>query len=174
MKPALLSVFLAFALLLSACSPRTVLQASKPDTGPAITADPLATAGLPTAVPSAATPATSEGMMLTDQQGSVTVEVTPLDLNQPGQSLDFQVSMNTHMVDLSMDLATLATLATDTGNSAQALSWDGPKGGHHVSGKLIFPATVNGKPLLEGAKQLTLTIKDVDAPTRLFTWDLSK
>jgi hypothetical protein len=50
--------------------------------------------------------------------------------------------------------------------------WDAPLGGHHVEGKLIFPATKDGKPILEGATKLTLTIINVDAPTRIFEWDL--
>ena len=72
-----------------------------------------------------------------------------------------------------MDLAALATLATDRGKTVQASQWDAPSGGHHVSGKLIFPATVDGQPLLEGAQKLTLTIKNLDAPERVFSWDLN-
>jgi hypothetical protein len=30
------------------------------------------------------------------------------------------------------------------------------------------------KPLLDGAKELTLTIKNLDAPERVFRWDLQK
>ncbi len=47
-----------------------------------------------------------------------------------------------------------------------------PTGGHHVSGTLSFPASVEGKPVLDGATKLTLTIKSVDAPERVFIWDL--
>jgi len=108
----------------------------------------------------------------TDQQGAVVIEVTPLDLEAPGQTLDFQVSLNTHSVDLSMDLTALATLKTDTGSSVQAASWNGPRGGHHVSGKLSLPATLDGKGLLQGASRLTLTIQNVGAPSRVFTWDI--
>lgn len=109
----------------------------------------------------------------TDSQGAVTVEVKPEDLNNPGPELVFDVSMNTHSVDLSMDLAALATLSTDNGKTVQADLWKGPGGGHHVSGKLTFPANVDGKPLLGGATKLVLTIKNVGAPERTFTWDLT-
>jgi hypothetical protein len=53
-------------------------------------------------------PGSSGGNELTrlDEQGMVTVEVTPLNLGMPGETLVFEVSMNTHSVDLSMDLAT--------------------------------------------------------------------
>ena len=41
-----------------------------------------------------------------------------------------------------------------------------------MDGKLIFPVTNEGKPILEGATKLTLTIVDVDAPARTFEWEL--
>jgi hypothetical protein len=86
-----------------------------------------------------------------DEQGAVAVEVKPVNLTNPGE----------------------ATLTTDTGKTVQASQWDAPSGGHHVSGKLIFPASLDGKSFLEGAKKLTLTIKDLDAPERVFSWDLN-
>lgn len=158
MKPVLL--FLLLVLFLSACSPAV-------KTRPVVSI-PTETAPAPT------TQAASEGTTRTDQQGAVVVEVTPLNLDAPGQTLDFQVSMNTHSVDLGMDLATLATLATDAGLQAEAISWDGPRGGHHVSGTLSFPATVNEKPLLEGASQMRLTIRSVNANARIFTWSINR
>ncbi|OGO49982.1 MAG: hypothetical protein A2Z30_00315 [Chloroflexi bacterium RBG_16_64_43] len=111
-------------------------------------------------------------MSQTDSQGSITVEITPVDLAAASATIAFEVSLNTHSVDLSMDLAAAATLTTDTGRSVAALTWDAPKGGHHVSGKLIFPALVDGTPLLEGASQLTLMLTGIDAPERRFAWDL--
>ena len=108
-----------------------------------------------------------------DAQGSVTVAVKPLNLEDPGDTLDFDVTMNTHMVDLSMDLAQLATLATDAGKTAQAVRWDAPRGGHHIDGILSFPATLDGMNLLDGARSITITIKNVDAPARTFTWQLN-
>lgn len=116
--------------------------------------------------------AASEDLTRTDSQGAVEVAVTPSNLDQPGESLEFEVGLNTHSVDLSMDLASLATLTTDTGLSVQGSTWDAQRGGHHVGGKLDFPASVDGKSILEGAKKLTLTIKNVDAVQRVFTWDL--
>ena len=107
-----------------------------------------------------------------DEQGAVVFEVTPLNLGTPADTLEFQVSMNTHSVDLSMDLAVLSTLSTDTGVSVQASKWDAIPGGHHVSGTLIFPSAQDGTSILEGASKLTLTIADVDAPSRVFDWEL--
>lgn len=100
--------------------------------------------------------------------------VTPVNLVDPGETLDFDVVLDTHSVDLSMDLAPLTTLTTDNGRLVPPSQWDAPSGGHHLSGKLIFPATVDGQPVLEGAKKLTLTIKNLDAPERIFSWDLGE
>lgn len=112
-----------------------------------------------------------EGQPRLDDQGAVSVEITPLNLNDAWESIDFQVAMNTHSVDLSMDLAALATLTTDTGHTVQASLWDAPSGGHHVNGKLSFPVSAEIGPVLDGAKKITLTLVNVDAPERVFVWE---
>jgi hypothetical protein len=71
-----------------------------------------------------------------------------------------------------MNLATLATLMTDNGRNVTATLWDAVPGGHHVSGVLSFPGTEDGTAVLDGATQLTLTIRGVDAPERIFIWTL--
>jgi hypothetical protein len=109
-----------------------------------------------------------------DEQGAVTVAVTPSDLSQEATTLAFEVTMNTHSVDLGMDLAELATLTTDNGRTVSATLWDAVPGGHHVSGVLTFPVVVEGTAVLEGAAELTVTITNVDAPSRTFTWLLSQ
>lgn len=109
-----------------------------------------------------------------DSQGAVEVTVVPSawTLDADG-TIEFQVSMNTHSVDLSMDLAKLSTLQTDTGVTLQALDWSGGSG-HHVIGLLRFPAgTPEGGGLLQQAKQLILTIRQVDAPAREFSWEVA-
>ena len=142
--------------------------------GPSLSGGGGATQAVPPTVPPApaAQAAPAQDLARADEQGAVTVAVTPLNLNKPGQTLDFEVAMNTHSVDLSMDLSALATLTTDAGRTVRATGWDAPKGGHHVSGRLSFPASVDGAPLLKGAKKLTLTLQNVDAPERTFTWVL--
>lgn len=105
-----------------------------------------------------------------DQQGAVVIEIMPLNLNTPADTLEFEISMNTHSVDLSMDLAQLATLTTDAGISIGAAGWDAPRGGHHVNGKLLFPSTVDGNPVLAGATDITIQIREVDASLRTFMW----
>ena len=108
-----------------------------------------------------------DGEARLDDQGAVEVAVTPLNLNAPDGSLNFSVGLNTHSVDLSMDLAPLATLEADNGLAVQAVLWEAPRGGHHVSGVLSFPLTADGAALLEGAAQLSLKIRDLDAPERM-------
>lgn len=151
---------LALTFILAACSAKT----TPPPTGlqPAPVSTDSASPSNDSAKPAA----------LTDQQGAVTVKVTPLNLDSASNTLDFDVVLDTHSVDLSMDLAALATLTTDAGVSVQATLWDAPRGGHHVEGKLIFPAAKDGKSILDGASKLTLTILNLDAPSRVFDWSL--
>lgn len=155
MRRFILPLLLTLSFILAACAPS---QASTNQTGPQ---------------PASGTDASaSADLTRSDGQGSVTVEVTPSNLSNPTDKLTFDVALNTHSVDLSIDLAPLATLTTDTGVSVQATTWDAPRGGHHVEGKLIFPAMKDGKSILEGASKLTLTIVNVDAPSRVFEWEL--
>jgi hypothetical protein len=139
-------------------------------------ANPQPVTSIPSAVSSSTAGASAsnpDDISRTESQGAVTVKITPLNLDKPGDTLNFDVSMNTHSVDLSMDLTTLATLTTDTGLSIQAAKWEAPGGGHHTDGTLSFPAMKDGKSILDGAKQLTLTISKIDNATGIFTWDLS-
>jgi hypothetical protein len=107
-----------------------------------------------------------------DSQGSVEFLVVPKNLDAPAETLDFLIEMNTHSIDLSWNLAAQSTLTADNGLSVVGSSW--PTGsGHHVQGTLKFPTkTTDGKPLLDGAKKLTLTIKEAGVPTRVFEWTL--
>jgi len=111
-----------------------------------------------------------EGQSREDAQGAVTVVVTGKTLNTETDTLEFDVVMDTHSVELNMDLAPLATLTTDAGMSVDGLAWSTAESGHHVTGMLSFPATQNGISILDGATELTLTIRDVDAAERIFTW----
>jgi hypothetical protein len=112
-----------------------------------------------------------DGRSQRDGQGAVEVDIQPLNLNQVGEMLEFEVSLNTHSVDLDMDLAELARLSTDDGQAAAALLWDSPRGGHHLTGTLSFPAYVDGLSLLDGATKLTLTLENLDVPLRTFVWE---
>lgn len=173
MKRFALPIFLVLVLILAACASPKVATQPAPATSESIV-DPLPTptddpALIPTLFPNAAV---NEEMTRIDEQGAVIVQVTPINLDMPADTLEFDVSLSTHSVDLSMDLAVLSTLTTDTGISIQPMSWDGPNGGHHVQGKLSFPVMQDGKSILESTNKLTLTITDVDAPSRVFEWEL--
>lgn len=180
----LVSLLFALSLILTACSsaPQAISSPTQPGSSDALSNQPVPTAS-PSSVETNSTSSdipsgagqssTTEDLNRTDEQGAVIVQVTPVNLTDPGDALEFAVELNTHSVDLSMDLAPLATLTSDTGKTVQASQWDAPSGGHHVSGKLIFPATAEGQLMLKGAKKLTLTISDLDAPERVFSWDLN-
>ena len=164
MKRFVLPILVILTLALAACAPKEVsMEQTAPVAAPVSNNKNASNA-----------PAEGEtsGLTRSDEQGAVTFAVTPLNLSEATDSLEFDVSMNTHSVDLSMDLAQLATLTTDTGVSLQVEKWDATPGGHHVEGTLIFPATQDGKSVLDGAAKLTLTIVNVDAPTRVFEWSL--
>jgi hypothetical protein len=166
-------LLLLFVFLLVACAPSqtiTDLPTSQPSPTPHIPVTPTGdSALLPTLFPNM----NSNGELTRlDEQGAVIFEITPLNLGSPAETLEFNVVMNTHSVDLSMDLATLSTLTTDTGVTVQASKWDAIPGGHHVSGTLIFPSAQDRKSILEGASRLTLTIINVNAPSRVFEWEL--
>lgn len=160
-------------LILIGCSPAVLTpDQMTPSPAPVSNAAPTPTddpALLPTLFPR---DAANRELTRMDEQGAIVFEITPLNLGTPADTLEFEVAMNTHSVDLSMDLAALSTLSTNTGLTIQAVKWDATPGGHHVSGTLIFPAAQDGKSILEGAGKLALTIVDVDAASRVFEWDL--
>lgn len=112
---------------------------------------------------------------LVDDQGAVEVAVTPLaEASAESGRLVFEVSMNTHSVDLSMDLADLALLETDNGLSLPAAAWSGGSG-HHVTGSLEFelPQGAEMDQLAQAARWI-LTIRQVDAAQRVYEWDLGQ
>ena len=176
MKPSHIALVLAFSLTISACASSSNVVTDPTESLPtpvAYTRTPVPMAEATEAQSTQPVESTGSGLPeLTDNQGAVTVIVKPLDLREQDQQLKFEVALNTHSVDLSMDLAALSTLATDTGLTVQASAWDAPRGGHHVSGVLSFPSRAEGIALLEDASTLTLVIKDVDVPERSFAWDI--
>jgi hypothetical protein len=163
MNGRLFSILAGLALVLAACSP----MAATPDGSPEPPSQSVST------IPAGIDPfASGSTLARVDSQGAVVVEVTAPNLRAPGGDISFEVSMNTHSVDLSMDLAALSTLRTDLGMVVRASRWEAPRGGHHVNGRLIFPAMKDGVSVLDGAGRLTLSIENVDARLRTFEWDL--
>lgn len=100
--------------------------------------------------------------------GGLTIEVTPVDF-AVGEPVQFDVGLNTHQGDLSFDLTEQSVLIDDADNEYAPVEWRGGKGGHHLSGKLIFP------PINDEAVEMTLVIRDVyGVKEREFEWVLER
>jgi hypothetical protein len=111
----------------------------------------------------------SENLTQTNDEAMVTVAVTPLNLSdKSAATLDFDVALNTHSVDLGYDLTQIATLRSDAGEQVQPTKWNGPTGGgHHREGTLSFPQLKRGQ-------SVTLTLRGIaGVPERIFTWKVS-
>lgn len=100
-----------------------------------------------------------------NDQGEVIVEVTPVVL-KPGKEARFEVSLNTHTIELDYDLLKVSSISDDKGNKLSPLSWSGGSGGHHLTGELVFPS-LSGK-----AKSVQLVIADISGFNRSFIWNL--
>jgi len=159
---------LASALLLAACSaPSAGESAATAEPPPVSPATSIAD------VPTPADNPTPASLSRTDTQGAVEFVVEPLNLNDPGDTLDFTVTMDTHSLDLGWDLAALSMLESGSGSQVGATGWP-VGGGHHYAGTLSFPRfEPDGEDLLAGASVLRLIIRGTDVPERVFTWEIS-
>lgn len=103
-----------------------------------------------------------------DEQSSVTVTVTPIELNQVAETWKFELVLDTHSGSLDEDLMEVATLVDDQMNIYTATSWEGTEaGGHHREGILSFDAI---EPL---PKTIELKIKGIGGiDERSFKWPL--
>ena len=104
-----------------------------------------------------------------NEEAAVTVKVTPLNLADPSAAtLDFEIALDTHSVDLAFNMMAIATLRSDAGEEAQPMKWNGPAGGgHHMSGTLSFPQ------MKERGRSLTLVLRGVaNVPERTFVWNM--
>ena len=104
----------------------------------------------------------------TDDQGSVSVAVTPnLLLSSVGEWI-FSTVLDTHAGDLSEDIAAAATLVDDAGREYAAVKWDGdPPGGHHRQGALIF------RDIVPTPQSVDLRLRGVGGVAlRRFSWEV--
>ena len=99
-----------------------------------------------------------------DAQASIEVSVSPLQLDQLG--VRFAVGLETHTVELDYDFAALSSLTVDRRTYA-AQRWEGGRGGHHLSGILVFP------PLPPQARTVVLTMNGVGGVVRKFDWSVT-
>jgi len=104
-----------------------------------------------------------------NDEGQVTVSVTPLDVSETASAWRFEVRLNTHAVPIAQDMMSVAVLGDGTGYEEKPLAWQGdPPGGHHRKGELSF------KPISPRPSSVTLRIREVGGvPERAFTWDLT-
>ncbi len=112
----------------------------------------------------------TNGLVQSNTGGSVTIDVEWI--KEGDGLLIFDVSMNTHSVDLDeYDLGELAVLGDDTGNEYHPVSWDSAPGGHHRQGTLTFPIPDS---LSQGkAKYVEIMIRDVAGiEERVLKWEL--
>lgn len=99
----------------------------------------------------------------TIESGAVTVRITPIQLDASGAA--FKVVLDTHAVDLDLDVAGSAQLVVD-GTQWTAASWDGAgPGGHHREGTLRFDAAADPTGTAE------VSISGLPKPVRA-TWTL--
>ncbi len=74
-----------------------------------------------------------------NSEGSVDIEITPVDVSESSREWQFEIVLNTHSVELDQDMTKVAFLRDYRGNIYP--SWEGsPAEGHHREGILAFPA----------------------------------
>lgn len=103
-----------------------------------------------------------------DEQASVNVSVTPIDLRADSSEWKFDVVMDTHSVELDQDMTQIVLLTGDDDKEYRPIRWDGPTGGHHREGVLIFD------PIVPYPQHLTLKIRGIGEVDRNFSWTLNQ
>lgn len=103
-----------------------------------------------------------------NDEGAVSVSVTPQSLKSKTSTWNFDVGLNTHSGSIDIDLVTASELVDDKGNSFKPTAWEGsPPSGHHRNGVLKF------NPISPIPKFIELKIHDVDGVSvRSFKWTL--
>ncbi len=84
---------------------------------------------------------------------------------RPGQPLEVEVSLDTHSGNLDLDLVAIATMRAGT-LVERPERWEGPMGGHHVKGKLVFPGAD-----LSAAKRFEISL-ELRGEVLVFAWEL--
>ena len=101
-----------------------------------------------------------------DDQASVTIKVTPKIIGVKLQENIFELSLNTHSVDLAYDFQKIIVLRDNLGNIYKASDWTGGRGGHHLKGEIIF------SEIDKDAKTIEMEVNEVGGVKRIFHWDI--
>ncbi len=122
----------------------------------------------PSPTPMTSGPTAAADQTRESEAGNVTVSVTPRILTS-GNPPQFDVSFETHSVELDFDIQRVATLTDQTGTLFGPAIWEGsPPGGHHRTGILTF-----SQPLPRATQTVSLSIANVAGiQTRTFTWEV--
>jgi hypothetical protein len=100
-----------------------------------------------------------------DEQASVTVIITPIDISPQSKEWKFDVVINTHSVELDQDMTKVSILVDDNGKEYKPLRWEGGEaGGHHREGVLIF------NEVASNIKSVELKISGIGGVDRNFIW----
>ncbi len=104
----------------------------------------------------------------TNEEGNVSVAVTPVDL-VVGKPAKFSVAINNHMISLDFDMSAISRMSDDKGTEYGAPQWDGAApGGHHRSGTLTFSPSITA-----GVSKVTVVLKGIGSiPERIFMFSL--
>lgn len=101
-----------------------------------------------------------------DEQANVKIYVTPLVFGTKESKNIFTIKFETHSVDLDYDFISIITMKDDSGSTYKAIEWTGGRGGHHLSGNIIFPK------LNSGVKNIEIDMKGIGGADRMFSWNL--
>ena len=105
----------------------------------------------------------------TNNEGGVAIVVRPQSIKENAASWNFEISLDTHSVELNEDLVEASVLIDKNGKEYQPVEWEGDSaGGHHRSGVLKFA------PISPWPKMIELKIRGVNGiEQRIFRWNLS-
>ena len=112
---------------------------------------------------------TGNNKIQVNEEGLVSVSVAPLNiLDVKSETWDFEITMNTHSVELNEDIVKVSSLIDDRGNKYFPITWEGSEpAGHHREGVLKF------KPISPKPEFIKLIIKEVGGvKERIFEWKL--
>jgi hypothetical protein len=102
----------------------------------------------------------------TEEQASVTVVVTPIDILSQSKEWKFNIVMDTHSVELDQDMMIAVVLVDDQGKEYTPINWEGPVGGHHREGVITF------NRITTTSKSIELKISGIGDVVRSFIWQL--